>query len=99
MSADFKDPDEIITVTFPFTDELGSATISSVDYVTAAVVSGGEDADVASMLNGAAQVSGGDVLHSIRNGVNGVNYKLRCRVALSDGRKLVRAIDLPVRPA
>jgi urease gamma subunit len=96
MSADSKDPDEIITVTFPFADELGGATLSSVDYVTMAVVNG-EDASASAMLNGSAVISGGDVLQSVQNGLHLVDYKTRCRAILSDGRKLVRALDLPVR--
>lgn len=96
MITDSKDPDEIVTFTFPFGEELGVAIISAVDYLTGAVVNG-TDPDVATMINGAASISGGDVLQSIRNGVQGCDYKFRCRVTLSDGRKLVRAIDLPVR--
>lgn len=96
MSADSKDPDETITLTFPYAKELDGATINAVDYVTMAVING-VDASVATMLNGAATVDGGNVLQSVRNGVHGVDYKSRCRVTTSDGRKLVRAIDLPVR--
>lgn len=96
MSADSKDPEEIITVTFPFSEELGAATIDSVDSVSISIVNG-TDPDVGAMLNGAAQISAGDILQSVRNGVAAVDYKLRCRAVLSDGRRLVRAIDLPVR--
>lgn len=96
MSAESKDPDEIITVTFPFGDELGAAVINSVDYLTLEPVNG-EDPDVATMLNGANSISEGDVLQSVRNGVNNVDYKARCRAVLSDGRKLVRAMTLRVR--
>jgi hypothetical protein len=96
MSADSKDPDEIITVTFPFAGELGVATLDAVDYVTITVIKG-NDPSAGAMLNGAASIASADVLQSVRNGVDGNDYKLRCRAVLSDGRKLVRAIDLPVR--
>ena len=96
MSVEFKDPAEIITVTFAFADELGTANISAVDSVTIAVVTGA-DPDSAAMLNGAGAISGGDVLQSIRAGVAGADYKLRALAALSDGRKLVRALNFPVR--
>lgn len=96
MSADSKDPDETITITFPFGDELGAATIASVDYVTIALING-TDAAVGTMLNGAAEISGGDVFQSVRYGVHQADYKVRCRAVLSDGRRLVRAIALPVR--
>jgi hypothetical protein len=96
MSADSKDPDERIHITFPFADELNGATVSSIDYVTMAVVNG-TDAAVASMLDGAAVISGSDVIQAVIGGVDTNHYKSRCRATLSDGRKLVRALDLPVR--
>lgn len=96
MSAESKDPDEIITATFPFAGELGAAELSSVDYVTISVVNGA-DVDKDAMLNGAGVIVGDDVLQSVQLGVDAVDYKIRCRAVLSDGRKLVRALTIPVR--
>lgn len=92
-----KDPAEIITVTFDFSDEIGAATISSTDVTI--TVANGTDPAVASMLNGAEVVSGALVYQSVMLGVNGNNYVPRCEATLSDGRVLVRAALLPVRVA
>ena len=90
-----KDPDEIITVAFDFSSEIGVLTISSVAVTI--TVSNGTDAAVASMLNGAAQISGSDALQSFKLGVSAVDYALRCLGTLSDGQKILRAATLPVR--
>jgi hypothetical protein len=99
MSLESKDPEEIITVTFDFTEELGSETISAATQVVSALVTSGADADVAATLSGAPTVAGGLVYQKFRNGVDGNNYKLRCRVDTSGGRRLVRALTIPVRAA
>lgn len=90
-----KDPAEELIIPFDFSSEIGAATINSV-AVTIAVESG-TDAAVGSMLNGAATISGADALQSVKLGVNGVNYALRCLATLSDGQKILRAATLPVR--
>jgi len=93
-----KDPAEIIDLVFPYADEIGSAVISPNPVVTIAVVNG-VDASAAQMLSGAPIVSGQDVVQRVINGIAGVDYQLRCVATLSDGRKLVRALTLPVRSA
>lgn len=96
---DTKDPSEIVTVTFDFTSELGSETISGSPTVTNEVA-GGTDAAFASMLNGAPSASGGNkVLQSVKLGVHGVNYKLKALVNTSASRTLVLSAILPVRSA
>jgi len=90
-----KDPAEIITVTFPYAKEIGGAAIGDPDL--SVEIEDGTDAAAAAMLNGAEQVSGSSVLQSVRNGVDGVRYKLRCEAPLSDGRRLVRVLSLPVK--
>lgn len=44
-----------------------------------------------------AQIVGSDVLQSMRNGVDGAAYKIRALATLSDGRRLARALVVPVR--
>jgi len=89
-----KDPEEIITVTFPYAKEIGGATIDSA--VVTMEVTKGADAGAAAMLNGAHQISGSNVLQSVRNGIDANAYKPRCKATLSDGRVLVRVLPLPV---
>lgn len=92
-----KDPEEIITVAFLFGDELGAETLSPGTPVVTLTVLEGADANPAALLNGAPVIDGGTVYQSLRNGVNGVVYKPRCRADTSGGRRLVRTASLPVR--
>jgi hypothetical protein len=95
---DEKDPEEVVTLTFDFTDELGAETIEPGPAVTIAVRKGA-DPDVAQVVNGAPQVSGATVLQSVKAGVAGVDYAVRCKVTTSGGRVLVLGRVLPVRNA
>lgn len=90
-----KDPSESVVIEFDFAGEMsviGSAVVSASVYGT------GVDPAVASMLDGAPQVLAPKVLQRVRNGVDGVDYKLRC-VATSGSDVLVRAGVMPVRTA
>lgn len=90
-----KDPSESIVIEFDFVEEL--AAIDSA--VTAIAIHGsGVDPDVASMLDGALQISGTSVLQRVRAGVPGVDYTLRC-VATRGADVIVRADNMPVRSA
>lgn len=99
MNLDWKDPEEIIVITFPFADELGTESISAGTAVVSIAVKEGVDAAAAAMLNGAPVISGTNVFQSMINGVNGVVYGLRCRIDTSGGRRLVLTANLPVRTA
>lgn len=99
MNLDWKDPEEIVNVTFPFADELGTESISGGSAVVTISVKEGVDASAAAMLNGAPVISGTNVFQSVKNGVNGVLYGLRCRIDTSGGRRLVLSAQLPVRTA
>lgn len=99
MNLDWKDPEEIITVTFPFADELGTETITPATAVVAISVKEGADAAAAAMLNGAPVITGTNVFQSVKNGVNAVLYGFRCRIDTSGGRRLVLSANLPVRTA
>jgi hypothetical protein len=63
--------------------------------VTIAVAEG-VDAGVAAMLHGAPTIVGNVVLQRIINGVDKVDYHLRCTITTSSGRKLVLPLQLPV---
>jgi hypothetical protein len=95
MSFEAKDPAEIVTLSFAYSSELGTATIASA--ALSITVQSGTDPDVGSMLLGAATISGGDVLQQVRLGVAQCDYMVRCLSTLNDGRKLLRAGTLPVR--
>lgn len=90
-----KGPTEKVTLTFDFSAELGSATISSAACVATTVA--GTDASPSSVISGAAQISGGDVLQLVKQGLVGCDYNVTCTATLSDGRVLVLARILPVR--
>lgn len=89
-----KDPWENVAVEFVFAGELSAIDSAAVSI---AVVNG-TDADVAAMLDGALQISGTSVFQRVANGVDDVNYKLRCEAA-HGADKRVRAGILPVRTA
>jgi hypothetical protein len=97
MTLDEKDPEEIITITFDYTADLNGETISVGTPVFTIAVSEGVDPDVGQMPNGAPQIAGALVLQSVKQGVAAVNYKARCRVDTSGGRRLVLGATLPVR--
>ena len=81
-----KDPSEIITVTFDFSDV---ATAISSPAVSISVSSGKIDADLANMLSGSATVDGLKVLQRVAGGIDGNTYKLRCQVDDADGERYV----------
>ena len=80
-----KDPQEIKTAVFDFTNQLGTNTISSA-AVTVDVVRG-VDAASAAMLSGAAITSGAYVRQLVANGVLGVSYALHCVVTDAAGQR------------
>lgn len=93
-----KDPAEKVTLTFDFSAELGSATIAGTPVCTVTLVAG-TDASPSSLLSGAAQVSGGNVLQLVHNGSAGADYDVKCTATLDDTRILVLGRILPVRSA
>jgi hypothetical protein len=93
----FKDPLEKLWVAFDFSEELGTAVISSA--VVAASLRVGTDATPGAVLSGTPVVQGGAVLQVVQGGVAGATYGLVCTATLSDGSVLVRAGQLPVRSA
>jgi hypothetical protein len=95
--SDIKDPEEIVDPSFDFTKDLGAEQIQAgTPVVTIAVVSG-VDAGAAAMLQGAPTIVGNIVFQRLRDGLDKVDYKLRCKVTTSGGRKLVLALPVRVR--
>lgn len=91
-----KDPAESVVIEFDFKGEMSSISTAT---VSASIHGYGIDTNVASMLDGSPQVlAPSKVLQRVRNGVAGVNYKLRC-VASSGNDVIVRAGVMPVRDA
>lgn len=95
---DYKDPEETITGTFDFSRDIGTANITGTP-ATSIAVQHGDDPAVASVINGSPQVAGSFVLQSYKVGVRDVDYYVRCKAALDDGRVLVLAATMPVRQA
>ncbi len=95
--ADYKDPEEIIDVSFDFTDDLAGEAIVAASAVVSIAVSSGADPNVAAMISGAPTINGSVVLQRIVNGVDKAAYHLRCRIDTASGRKLVLALQLPVK--
>lgn len=87
-----KDPDEIITLTFDFTN-ITSAVSNPVLSIT---VVEGTDPTPAAMLSGAAQIVGAKVLQKITGGVSSVRYDIRCQIDSPDGNRYVLADVLPI---
>lgn len=96
MSLSTKDPEEIVTVTFDFTD-LATSVASPV--ITCSVFSGQSDQASQAMVSGLPQVSGLTVLQRIVGGIDGNTYKLRCRIDDADGERWILSDVLTVRSA
>ena len=97
MSFDVKFPAEIVTLTFPFTNELQGATITPGSPVITPTTVAGTDGNPGNLLNGAAQIQAGLVLQSVKAGLDSTSYLLVCQVDLSDGRRLIRSGVLQVK--
>ena len=91
-----KDPAEIITITFDFSE---IATSISSPVVEATHKRGTTDAAPSAVLSGSAAVSGLKVLQTVLGGLAGADYVLRCQVEANDGQRFVLAGTLPVRVA
>lgn len=88
-----KDPAESIVVEFDFSSEIAAVSSAS---VAVAIYGSGTDPDAATVLDGAAQISGTSVYQRVQNGVHGVDYALRC-LATSGSDILLRSDVMPVR--
>lgn len=78
---------ETKTYTFDFSSQLDSGVTISTQVVTASVYSG-TDASPSDVISGAASASGAVVSQKITAGVEGVIYKLLCKITTSDSQTL-----------
>lgn len=89
-----KTPDEVVTVTFDFTNEFPAGTTLSGQDVTIVVLAGSES-PITLALDGSS-VDGLTVLAQISAGVAGVTYSLLCDVDGSNGDHRQREASLRV---
>lgn len=79
-----KGPGETVVLTFDFTPELGAEPIIGLPTVSVSltdVAPPNADSAPAAILNGAAQVSSGMVLQSVKSGISGMWYRIEVGVA------------------
>lgn len=90
-----KDPEERVPVTFDFTDEMSST--DSVITATVTLDSVVEGVDIApNVIDGAAQISGKQVVQWMKLGLDTTTYRFKCAVTTTEGRTLVLRTLLPV---
>lgn len=101
---DEKDPGEKVPLSWDFTTDLGTAEIVGTPTITVTVDNSlrrnADTNDLSTMLSGAPQVSAGKiVLQMVEGGVHGVDYKVRCSVAVNStpAARLYKTSVLPVR--
>jgi len=90
-----KDPEEIKTVTFDFSDD---ATALSDAIVTTSAYAGLQDTSPSDVL-GAKTLDGGKVHQRVQAGQSGTSYALRCKAIDADGEVHVAVALLPVKTA
>lgn len=90
-----KDPEERVPVTFDFSDEMPqSDSILTAGVAHEAVVEGTDAAP--NVIDGAAQISGRQVVQWMKLGVATASYRFKCSVTTAEGRTLVLRTVLPV---
>jgi hypothetical protein len=97
-----KDPDETVTLSWDFESQIGEEIIIGEPQVFIEVDNSlrrNTDADPDSMLEGAPQVDGTNVLQSVSGGIAGVDYKVTARIQDSStpNQTLEKSSVLPVR--
>ena len=95
-----KTPDEKVSLPFDITDDLGDATVASVD-VTIALNAGTEDDPATDTLaaSGSATVEVGMLYVPVEKGYHFCDYVVAVKATLSDGRVLTCSGLVPVRNA
>jgi hypothetical protein len=92
-----KDPEEKIWLTFDYLNDIESDEIITLSEVTVSVASG-IDSNAINILDGPPRImANGRVMQRIRNGLDNVAYKVRCKITLSSGRISLLAGILPVK--
>lgn len=82
-----RDPEEIYTLGFDFTDVVRDGETLSSATMAVDLQSGTTDPDMATMLLGGLTISGLTVAQQIRNGVAGNVYRIDCLATTSEGNK------------
>ncbi len=91
-----KDPAERKLVSFVFDADLAEG--ASIASATVSIATrAGVDASPAAVLSGAPIISGGAVMHLVRDGIAGTDYDLRCLATDSTGQVHLITAALPVK--
>jgi hypothetical protein len=90
-----KDPAEVVVLSFDFSAELGAETISGSPTIAIATYAG-IDATPGTVLYGSPAITGQAVIQTVRQGLDGVDYKIKTQINTSGGRTLVLSGVLPV---
>jgi hypothetical protein len=93
---DYKTPDEVLDVTFDYSDSLGEGE-SIVSAVVTAHVKRGTDSTPQNTLLGSAAVANPFVYQRVQGGLHKVTYVYKCLAQMSTGRILELNGFLPVR--
>ena len=96
MTLSAKDPVEVITVTFDFSDMADTLTSA---VLAVSIAAGLPDASPMDILSGALSISGALVMQRIAAGQAGTTYALRCVAHDADGEVHVAVALLPVKTA
>jgi hypothetical protein len=89
-----KTPDEIVAVTFDFSNTVD--TITSVSSIAISLYSGVTDSGMSAMLDSQGGViSGTTVAQLVKNGLDGNIYKLTCEI-ISTSEKYALSCLLPI---
>lgn len=91
-----KDPAEVVIISFDFSAELVTESITGSPTV-ACTVHKGMDTSPGAVIYGAPAVVGQTVMQTVCAGIDVVDYKLRALITTSGGRTLVLSGILPVR--
>lgn len=82
-----KDPEEIYTIGFDFTDVLLDGETVSTATLAVDLQSGTTDPAMATMLSGNVNITGNVVAQHIRYGVAGNTYRIDCLATTSESNK------------
>ena len=93
---DYKTPDEIVDLTFDYTDNLGVGE-TIISAVVTAHVKRGIDETPEDTLSGVPTVASPVVYQRVQSGLDRVTYAYKCLADTSTGRKLELDGFLPVR--
>lgn len=92
-----KDPEEIIIITFDYTDQFldASENITTVQEWEISVAEG-VDASPTDLFTGIPTFDAKTVSHMITGGLNGVSYLISCTVNTTKGQRIKMAGILPI---